>query len=198
MTNLVEFITNQSKTENQDESNTPAEANESTKETVDPELARRRVVSETLGEIKRKKTSDKNRVQLMASGQVVGEAVATYKTKTQRTWSVTVCGVTVQNQHTINKGLRQIEEALSRKDIDQENPKNTSVDDATNSESISTTNDAAGLGTTSGSTNTAQSKSLPWAIVDSEGRIVDTYPTRAKARKNKQSDQKVTKTASLN
>lgn len=76
------------------------------------EGARQRVVSNTLGEITRSKTEDTNVVNLFANGEQIGEAIATYKTATQRKWTVTLQGVSVQNQHTINKGIRCILEEI--------------------------------------------------------------------------------------
>ena len=74
--------------------------------TVDVEVARKRVVSVVLGEITRRKTEDKNVVELYADGSLVGKAVAVYKTKSQRTWTVTVGEAVYEKQHTISKGLR--------------------------------------------------------------------------------------------
>ena len=74
--------------------------------------ARQRVVSESMGEITRSKTEDPNVVNLFANGEQVGEATSVYKTATQRKWTVTLQGITVQNQHTINKGIRCILEEV--------------------------------------------------------------------------------------
>lgn len=71
--------------------------------------ARRRVVTESYGEITRRKTEDKNVVEILAGGQVIGTAVAVYKSKTQRTWTLTVGDVVLEKQHTISKGIRAIE-----------------------------------------------------------------------------------------
>ncbi len=77
---------------------------------VPVEVARRRVVTENLGEITRRKTEDKNMVELLAGGKVIGTAVAVYKTKTQRTWTVTIGDTVLEKQHTISKALRAFDE----------------------------------------------------------------------------------------
>jgi len=82
--------------------------------TVPLDEARRRVTIE-LGEITRRKTEDKNVVELLSGTKVIGKAEAVYKTKTQRTWTVTIGDTTLVGMHTISKGLRAFDEANSVK-----------------------------------------------------------------------------------
>ena len=73
--------------------------------TVPLDEARRRVTID-LGEVTRRKTADKNVVEIMVGTSVIGTATAVYKTKTQRTWTLTIGEVVLENQHTISKALR--------------------------------------------------------------------------------------------
>ena len=78
-----------------------------TQNTVVPlDEARRRVVSKNFGEITRRKMADKDCVELLAGGQVIGQATAVYTTKTQRTWTLEIGDVILEGQHTISKALR--------------------------------------------------------------------------------------------
>ena len=73
--------------------------------TVPLDEARRRVTID-MGEVTRRKTEDKNVVEIMVGTSVIGTATAVYKTKTQRTWTLTIGDVVLANQHTISKALR--------------------------------------------------------------------------------------------
>jgi len=110
LTNLINNALDQTRREREESaSNQP----KTQQPKVDPTKARRCVTIDGLGVIQRRKTEDPGRVELVANDAVVGEAVANYITKSQRTWTVTVNGVTVNNAHTINKGLREIADQLS-------------------------------------------------------------------------------------
>lgn len=86
-----------------------------TMKTVVPlDEARRRVTSSTFGEITRRKTADKNMVEILSGTTVIGTAIAVYKTKTQRTWTVTIGEVVLENQHTISKALRAFDAAPTK------------------------------------------------------------------------------------
>jgi len=68
--------------------------------------ARRKVTSPTFGEVTRRKTEDKDTVELLSGTTVIGTATAVYKTKSQRTWTLTIGNTVIENQHTISKALR--------------------------------------------------------------------------------------------
>jgi len=93
--------------------------------TVPLDEARRRVTN-SLGEITRRKTDDKNVVELLSGTKVVGKAEAVYKTKTQRSWTVTIGDVVLTNQHTINKALRAFDNLPKEAEVIKAKPKTKS------------------------------------------------------------------------
>ena len=97
--NLAADILNQRNTDN------AATPKKPMKTTVPLDEARRRV-SIDMGEVTRRKTEDKNVVEIMVGTKVIGTATAVYKTKTQRTWTLTIGDTVLANQHTISKALR--------------------------------------------------------------------------------------------
>jgi len=100
MNNLANDIL---KARNTDKAATPEKTDNTT---VPLDEARRRVTSSNFGELTRRKTEDKNTVEILAGTKVIGTAVAVYKTKTQRTWTLTIGDTVLANQHTISKALR--------------------------------------------------------------------------------------------
>lgn len=95
--------------------------------TVPLDEARRRVVTDNYGEITRRKTNDKNVVELLAGGKVIGCAEAFYKTKTQRTWTLYIGDSVLSNQHTISKGIRAFSEEATLAEVTAEGPTKAKV-----------------------------------------------------------------------
>lgn len=68
---------------------------------VPQELARKSPELPGLGKVSRRKTDDPTIKELLANGEVIGNA-----RKTKHCWVVTINGTTIE-AHTINKGIRQ-------------------------------------------------------------------------------------------
>jgi hypothetical protein len=71
---------------------------------VPQELARKSPELPGLGKVSRRKTDNPLVKELLANGEVIGEAVDTRKEK--RCWTITINGKTIEC-HTISKGIRQ-------------------------------------------------------------------------------------------
>lgn len=59
-----------------------------------------------LGKVSRKKTDVPNNFELFANGEKIGTAECIYKTKSQRSWNVTINGQSFTNLYTMADGIR--------------------------------------------------------------------------------------------